>query len=140
MKNSDSRVRILVACSDQALKNRVVEAFSKSSSIWNESPSGLEALSMILHFPFDLAIIEAGLPCMDALELLLNAKEAHPALGVIVLGVGDPALREHLLLAGADACLSPYFHEEDLLSAMQTALGRPLGMSPRLSEHAPSEA
>ena len=78
--------------------------------------------------PFDLAVLDLGLPGLDGLEVLRRWREEGLTLPVLILTARDSwAERVDGLRAGADDYLTKPFHPEELLLRIQAVLRRSHG-------------
>ncbi|GAA5135803.1 response regulator transcription factor [Alloalcanivorax gelatiniphagus] len=78
--------------------------------------------------PFDLAVLDLGLPGLDGLQVLRRWREEGLTLPVLILTARDSwAERVDGLRAGADDYLTKPFHPEELLLRIQAVLRRSHG-------------
>jgi FixJ family two-component response regulator len=84
-----------------------------------------EAFLRTLHAPEAACLIlDVRLPGMSGLELQRQLKAAHCSLPIIfITAYADDPVRARALAVGAVAVLSKPCGEEDLLTAIQAALG-----------------
>jgi DNA-binding NarL/FixJ family response regulator len=81
--------------------------------------TGAEALSRLAAQPFDVAVVDLGLPDMDGTELIASVVRRWPKMPVLVLTVADT--RERILAAlRAGAC--GYLFKEDMGTRLAPAL------------------
>ncbi|MBL7251297.1 response regulator transcription factor [Alloalcanivorax marinus] len=91
---------------------------------------GRDALVRAHDEPFDLAILDLGLPGMDGLEVLRRWRGEGLAMPVLILTARDSwAERVDGLRAGADDYLTKPFHPDELLLRVQAVLRRSHGSS-----------
>ncbi|MCQ6261436.1 response regulator transcription factor [Alcanivorax sp. MM125-6] len=91
---------------------------------------GRDALVRAHDEPFDLAILDLGLPGLDGLEVLRRWRDEGLALPVLILTARDSwAERVDGLRAGADDYLTKPFHPDELLLRVQAVLRRSHGSS-----------
>ena len=82
--------------------------------------------------PYDLAILDLGLPGMDGLEVLQRWRAAGSSLPVLILTARSRwTERVEGLQAGADDYLTKPFHNEELLLRVQALLRRAHGRVPQ---------
>ena len=87
-------------------------------------PSGEEAMLVITRQHFDLLITDVRLPGISGLELILQAKARNPGLKLILItGVPDTTIRQHVIEAGADAFFFKPLDIADFLDAVERCLG-----------------
>ena len=91
---------------------------------------GRDALVRAHDEPFDLAILDLGLPGLDGLEVLRRWRDEGLAMPVLILTARDSwAERVDGLRAGADDYLTKTFHPDELLLRGQAVLRRSDGSS-----------
>ncbi|MBF5056922.1 DNA-binding response regulator [Alcanivorax sp. 521-1] len=91
---------------------------------------GRDALVRAHDEPFDLAILDLGLPGLDGLEVLRRWRHEGLAMPVLILTARDSwAERVDGLRAGADDYLTKPFHPDELLLRVQAVLRRSHGSS-----------
>lgn len=93
---------------------------------------GRDALVLGEQEPYDLCILDLGLPGMDGLEILTRWRAAGVALPVLILTArSNWSERVEGLRAGADDYLVKPFHSEELLLRVQALLRRSHGRQPQ---------
>ncbi len=89
---------------------------------------GRDAVVRAHDEPFDLAILDLGLPGLDGLQVLKHWRDDGLTLPVLILTARDSwAERVDGLRAGADDYLTKPFHPEELLLRIQAVLRRSHG-------------
>ena len=92
---------------------------------------GRDALILGEQEPYDLCLLDLGLPGMDGLQVLSRWRAAGLSLPVLVLTArGNWSERVDGLRAGADDYLCKPFHPEELLLRIQALLRRRHGHAP----------
>lgn len=77
------------------------------------------------RFP-NLILLDLLMPGMNGMELLPWLREIHPDLPIVVIsGVGDRAIRERALAAGAVAYLDKPVEVDELLAVVERHARRP---------------
>jgi len=120
-------MHILVIEDDQALAAGLSTALRRKSYAVNVVSRGKDALHVIRTETPDIAILDLGLPDMDGIDLLKQARREHPALQILVL-----TARSHIdekiigLDSGADDYLAKPFEMSELLARLRV-LERRLG-------------
>ncbi|KPC10462.1 DNA-binding response regulator [Pseudomonas syringae pv. maculicola] len=98
---------------------------------------GLSALHALRSEPFDLLLLDLGLPRMDGFDLLRQLRAEELALPVLILTARDgTADRVAGLDAGADDYLIKPFDVDELKARVRALLRRSQGRAPPLLEHA----
>lgn len=86
-----------------------------------DAPSGEEAMLLSSRKPVDLLIADVRLAGISGLELMRKIKVSNPFLKVILItGLTDPATRQEVSQAGADA----YFYKPLVMGEFMTTLQR----------------
>ncbi len=81
-----------------------------------------EALAAAEVEPFDLYLLDVGLPDGDGCDLLRQLAEKHTAPGVAITGFGFPEERERAEAAGFCHVLVKPFMLEDLKAAIERCM------------------
>jgi len=120
-------MQILVVEDDQALAAGLCTALRRQNYAVNTVSSGKQALHVIRTETPDITILDLGLPDMDGIEVLKQARSEKPALQILVL-----TARSHIdqkiigLDSGADDYLAKPFEIPELLARLRV-LERRLG-------------
>jgi two-component system, OmpR family, response regulator len=98
--------------------------------------NGVDAEFMGETEPYDLIILDLGLPQRPGLEVLKNWRDKDNDVPVIILTARD-AWHEKVdgFKAGADDYLAKPFHTEELLARIQAILNRKLGKQANALSH-----
>lgn len=94
--------RILVVDDDPYIRGalkRVIE--SLGHDVW-VAESGVEALKITRSEPLDLIVSDVNMPEMDGIELLIEVREDHPDLPVLIMS-GGGMIDKQVLLDNAEA-------------------------------------
>lgn len=93
---------------------------------------GRDAFILGEQEPYDLCILDLGLPGMDGLEILTRWRAARVSLPVLILTArSNWSERVEGLRAGADDYLVKPFHPEELVLRVQALLRRSHGREPQ---------
>lgn len=93
---------------------------------------GRDALILGEQEPYDLCILDLGLPGMDGLDILRHWRSAGVGLPVLILTARSAwSERVEGLRAGADDYLAKPFHPEELMLRVQALLRRSHGREPQ---------
>lgn len=129
-------MRILVAEDDAILADGVIRALRQSGYAVDWVKDGLETDAALDANPFDLMILDIGLPKKSGLEVLrrLRGRDSHmPVLILTALdGVND---RVRGLDAGADDYLAKPFDLAELEARVRALTRRGMAGSPTLMRH-----
>ncbi len=119
---------------DDSLFGQAIEmAFARWShtSVWVRD--GAAALAAARSSPFDLIVLDLGLPRVEGLDVLKALRaESRPVPVLIVTARESLTDRVHGLDAGADDYLNKPFHLDELAARMRALHRRALGQSQNL--------
>ncbi len=82
-------MRILLAEDDDFLADAVVSALRSSGYSVNRTRSGLDAEHCIVTEPYDVVLLDLGLPQLDGLEVLRRIRRKGAATPVLILTARD---------------------------------------------------
>jgi DNA-binding response OmpR family regulator len=117
--------KVLVIEDDPAIRRGVVDALRFDGYLPLEAGTFQEGLDAALRTPCDLVLLDLVLPGGDGLDILAQAREAHPTLPVIVLTArGAEHDRVLGLKRGADDYVPKPFSARELLARVEAVLRR----------------
>ena len=117
-------MRILLVEDEILLREQVTQQLQKQNLTVDSAEDGQEGLFLGLEHPYDVAIIDLGLPKLSGIEVIQNLREAGKDFPVLILTArGRWQDKVEGLEAGADDYLVKPFHIEEL-SARINALAR----------------
>ncbi|WP_043887982.1 response regulator transcription factor [Methylophaga thiooxydans] len=124
-------MRILLVEDDPVLGPNLQSALNKSGFATDLSEDGIDGEAMGDIEPYDLIVLDLGLPGQSGLEVLKNWRQRENATPVIILTARD-AWEDKVLgfKAGADDYLAKPFQTEELLVRINAVLRRSSGLSP----------
>lgn len=124
-------MRILLVEDDPILGPNLQSALNKSGFATDLSVDGIDGEAMGDIEPYDLIVLDLGLPGQSGLEVLKNWRQRENATPVIILTARD-AWEDKVLgfKAGADDYLAKPFQTEELLVRINAVLRRSSGLSP----------
>jgi two-component system response regulator PhoP len=128
-------MRILLTEDDQALADNLKQVLVDNHFSVDVSYDGEDGLFQLMENPYDLAIIDIGLPIKDGLSLITEARAQGNTTPILILTARD-RWQEKVqgLDAGADDYLTKPFHNEELLARVNALIRRAVGKSdPQLS-------
>jgi DNA-binding NtrC family response regulator len=120
---------ILVVDDDDSVRS-VIHACLDGAGYQVVSAAGREpVMSLLSTRRFDLVITDVLMPEFDGTEVVAAAKKHQPHAAIIAMSGGGPALTGEFCLAlanrlGAGTPLLKPFHLDQLLKAVENALGR----------------
>lgn len=118
-------MRLLLVEDDARLSGRLRGELEQVGFAVDIAANGLDAEFMGGSEPYDVAVLDLGLPDRSGLEVLRHWREAGNLLPVLILTARD-AWHEKVdgFKAGADDYLGKPFHTEELLARLQALLRR----------------
>ena len=125
-------MRLLLAEDNVALADSLCASLRQAGYAVDWRTDGRDAQLLGEQEPYDLCILDLGLPGRSGLEVLQAWREQGLALPVLVLTArGSWTERVEGLRAGADDYLTKPFHPEELLLRIQGLLRRSHGREPQ---------
>lgn len=130
------RQRILLVDDEEALVWSLSQRVAKLRPIYavETASDGHTALERIHAGPIDLLITDIRMPGMTGIDLVMNARRAHPALPVIVMtAYSTPEVYKQLTSQGSIDYLEKPFEFDRFLAVVDDVLGRRVGFSGAIS-------
>lgn len=125
-------MHVLVVDDDIRLTRHISSALTEAGHDPVIIHDGTEALQVVAGNPFDLIVLDLGLPGMDGFEVLRRLRSQHVTSRVIVLTArGEIQDRVTGLQLGADDYLAKPFAMQELVARVR-ALGRRYAEEPEL--------
>lgn len=124
-------MRALVVEDDQHLSSQLKQDLSRAGFATDVVDNGLDAEFMGREEPYDIIVLDLGLPKMPGLDVLKKWRAAGNKVPVVILTARD-AWHEKVdgFNAGADDYLAKPFHIEELLARIQAVLRRKHDQTP----------
>lgn len=118
-------MRVLVVEDDNDLSSQLAHDLTKAGYAVDTADNGIDAEFMGCEEPYDLIVLDLGLPKRPGLEVLQNWRKAGNKAPVIILTARD-AWHEKVdgFKAGADDYMAKPFHIEELMARMQAVIRR----------------
>jgi len=131
-------MRLMVAEDDSRLLTQLDQLLQKNGYSVDLADDGAKALFLLSEHPYDLAIIDIGLPVMDGFELIQQARKKSVTCPILILTARD-RWQEKVegLESGADDYLTKPFHNEELLARIKALIRRAAGKAHPLIEEGP---
>ena len=121
-------MRVLLAEDDQDLGARLKRFLDRQGFAVDHFDNGIDAEHYGRETPYDVVVLDLGLPQRPGLDVLSNWREAGIKTPVLILTARD-TWQEKVqgLQKGADDYLTKPFHEEELLARVQALIRRNTG-------------
>jgi two-component system OmpR family response regulator len=118
-------MNLLLAEDDVILSEALMAELREVGFGLEHAPNGAVAEYLLLKQPYDLAILDLGLPMVDGMTVLRRVRAAKPALPILVLTARD-SLEDKVagLNAGADDYLTKPFEFLELEARIRALLRR----------------
>lgn len=128
-------MRLLVVEDENLLAQQIKEQLMQQQFSVDVAFDGDDGWFKLSEYPYDLAIIDIGLPKMDGLSVIRKARQAGIKTPIIILTArGSWQEKVEGLDAGADDYLTKPFHSEELLARCNALIRRAAGQpEPTLS-------
>jgi two-component system OmpR family response regulator len=118
-------MNLLLAEDDAILSDALSAQLREAGFQVEHAPNGAVAEYLLLRQPFDLAILDLGLPMVDGLTVLKHVRGSKPELPVLVLTAMDSLeARVAGLNAGADDYLTKPFDFPELEARLRALMRR----------------
>ena len=116
-------LRILVVDDEPAIRRLLKTSLASQDYLVSEAADGAAALAALKREPFDVLVLDLGLPGMDGFEVIAQVRAGRSALPIIVLSVRtDEAGKVRALDLGADDYVTKPFGIEELLARIRAAV------------------
>jgi two-component system response regulator PhoP len=131
-------MRILIVEDDSRLLTQLDALLQQNGYSVDLADDGQKALFLLAEHPYDLAIIDIGLPIIDGFEVIQKARKNDVTCPILILTARD-RWQEKVegLDAGADDYLTKPFHNEELLARVKALIRRAAGKAHPVIEKGP---
>lgn len=118
-------MKLLLAEDDAMLADALQTQLGRAGFEVEHAPNGAVADYLLHKQPFDIAVLDIGLPMLDGLAVLQQVRQHQPSLPVVLLTARD-ALADRVagLQAGADDYVTKPFDFPELLARLHALLRR----------------
>jgi two-component system, OmpR family, response regulator PhoP len=121
-------MRVLIVEDEQNLRQQLTKALTERNFAVDSAADGPEGLFMGKEYPYDLAIIDLGLPELPGIELIRSLREQGKSYPILILTArGDWQDKVEGLEAGGDDYMVKPFHIEELSARVNALLRRAAG-------------
>ena len=131
-------MRILIVEDDSRLLTQLDQLMQQHGYSVDLADDGKKALFQLTEYPYDLAIVDVGLPVIDGFEVIKKARQQKIDCPILILTARD-RWQEKVegLDAGADDYLTKPFHNEELLARAKALIRRSAGQASPSIEKGP---
>ena len=123
-------MRLLIIEDEPNLREQLQQYLQKQGYAVDVAEDGQAGFFMGREYPFDMAIVDLGLPKLSGIEVIQKWREIEKTFPVLILTArGKWQDKVEGLEAGADDYLVKPFHNEELLARTHALLRRSAGVS-----------
>ena len=123
-------MRLLIIEDEPHLREQLQQYLQQQGFAVDVAEDGRAGLFMGREYPFDLAIVDLGLPELSGIEVIQQWREMGKSFPILILTArGKWQDKVEGLEAGADDYLVKPFHNEELLARTRALLRRSAGVS-----------
>lgn len=131
-------MRVLVVEDEETLREQLQARLKKEGYSVDAAGDGEDGYYLGREYPFDLAVIDLGLPKLSGIELIRRLRGEERGFPILILTArGNWQDKVEGLEAGADDYLVKPFHMEELLARLNALLRRSAGYSSPVIENGP---
>lgn len=131
-------MRVLVVEDEDALREQIGARLREEGFAVDLAADGVDGSFMAREYPLDLAVVDLGLPGVDGLELIADARSHDKGYPILILTARNRWQQKvEGLEAGADDYLTKPFHMEELLARIRALLRRSKGVAQSAVELGP---
>jgi two-component system, OmpR family, response regulator PhoP len=121
-------MRLLLVEDEQILRDNLKQFLTRNSYSVDSAEEGHEGLFLGSEHPYDIAIIDIGLPGIDGIELIKKLRQHQKNFPILILTARDSWQDKVVgLEAGGDDYLAKPFHNEELLARLNALTRRSKG-------------
>src|SRR5437773_1247309 len=121
-------MRILIVEDEVVLRESLATQFAAGGFNVESAGDGEEGLYMGNEFPFDVAVIDLGLPKLNGMELIKRLRAKGKTFPILILTARNQWQEKvNGLQAGADDYVTKPFHFQEVLARVQALLRRSSG-------------
>lgn len=131
-------MKLLIVEDEPDLRRQLVRAMEGRGYTVEDCEDGEEALYLGREYPYDLAIVDLGLPKLSGVEVIKRWRAEEKKFPIIILTArGDWQDKVEGLEAGADDYVVKPFHMEELAARLNALLRRAAGHAKPVFEFGP---
>lgn len=123
-------MRLLIVEDEAELRQQLLERFRHEGYAVDTAADGQEGLYLAMEYPFDVAVVDVGLPKLSGIEMLQRLRAEGKTFPVLILTArGRWQDKVEGLDAGADDYLVKPFHIEELVARIKALVRRAAGVA-----------
>ncbi|MFV2059079.1 MAG: response regulator transcription factor [Gammaproteobacteria bacterium] len=123
-------MRILIVEDEVTLSEQLKNQLQKEGFAVDAALDGKKAVYMGTEYPFDLAIVDIGLPLLTGIEVIQQWRKKGIKFPILILTARDRWQQKvEGLESGADDYLVKPFHQEELIARVRALIRRASGVS-----------
>lgn len=123
-------MRLLIVEDEVALQEQLRSALEKTGYSVDVAGDGEEGLFLGLEYPYDLAIVDLGLPKLNGVDLVRQLRKENCNYPVLILTArGNWQDKVEGLEAGGDDYVVKPFHLEEVMARINALLRRAVGLA-----------
>ncbi|WP_078084593.1 response regulator transcription factor [Microbulbifer mangrovi] len=123
-------MRALLVEDEYALREQLASSLRNAGYTVDDAPDGEEALYLGREYPYDVAVMDLGLPKIDGIQVIETLRKEGRHFPILILTArGHWQERVRGLEAGGDDYLTKPFHTEELLARLNALVRRSAGFS-----------
>jgi two-component system response regulator PhoP len=131
-------MRILIVEDEPLLLEQLNSSLSNQGYAVDCASDGEEGLYQGTEYPYDLAIIDLGLPKIDGIEVIKRLRKDNKNFPILILTARDQWQEKVIGLdSGADDYLTKPFEMDELLARVKALLRRSVGMASDVQNFGP---
>lgn len=118
--------QVLLAEDEDTVREFVSRVLTMHGHSVIEARDGAQAVEMMNQHHFDLLLTDIVMPIMDGITLALKVRSTRPDVPIILMtGYANESQRAHNLSVLIEELLSKPFNKDELIAAVNKALGQP---------------
>lgn len=123
-------MKILIVEDDHQLREQLAQSLGQQGFDCQQAADGMDGYFHASEYPFDMAVIDLGLPKIDGIELIRRLRVDGCSYPILILTArGGWKSKVEGLDAGADDYMEKPFHVEELAARCRALLRRTTGNS-----------
>ncbi len=136
-ESAAAALRLLIVDDHAIVREGLKRVLASNAAGWQvvEAEGGFQALDLLRHQAFDLAVVDLSMPDMSGLELLRRIRVDHPQLKVLVLSMhAEEQYAVRAFKAGANGYVTKDSAASELSAAVRKVAGGGAYVSSVLAE------